>query len=134
MTSGANKMRVEWSTSSETFRREIDADSALGLLDELHRQTLDCKPMVLFWRDDGLEFGIAVACNESVLTFQETVDPPYFISKGNGRHSAGLELCLGETVSEYPPSSTISWDVARRAAVEFFALFQRPTCVDWETL
>ncbi|MDP2345856.1 MAG: Imm1 family immunity protein [Deltaproteobacteria bacterium] len=126
-------MHVEWSTYTETFRRDISPETALAFLDDLHRQRLACHPMVLFWRDDGLEFGIVVATETSLLTFQAGVDPPYFTSKG-ALDAPGLNVCFANVATDYPPSSTISWESARRAAREFFTTFSRPTSVDWEDL
>ncbi len=70
----------------------------------------------------------------SVLTFQKSLDPPYFISLGDvGRE--GVEwFCYAGERTEYLASNLISLDVAMAALKHFVDFRTKPECVEWEQL
>lgn len=128
-------MLAYWSDfESSNSRRINSADQALDLIDELSLSITT--PAMVEFRDDsvGLAFGYAVGRKCTVLTFQYTSDPPYYISKDD-KDQIGIEwFCYGRQYSEYMSYNLIEHASAKEALREFFQTQELPASVRWEKL
>jgi hypothetical protein len=128
-------MLAYWSDFESSHSRRIGSfDQALDLINEL---TLSITtPAMVEFRDDsvGLAFGYAVGRKRTVLTFQHTSDPPYYISKGDKDQVGGEWFCYGQQYSEYMRYNLIEHASAQKALREFFQTQELPVSVMWEKL
>jgi hypothetical protein len=84
--------------------------------------------------NDGPSFGIGLGRSMTVLTFQETLDPPYFISLGD-RQRDGVEwFCYGNERTEYLAANLISIEQGLAAVKHFVENGTKPQDCDWEML
>jgi hypothetical protein len=128
-------MLAYWSDFESSHSRKIDtAVQALDLISELMSSITT--PAMVEFRDDsvGLAFGYAVGRERTVLTFQHTNDPPYYISLGD-REEEGVEwFCYGQQYSEYMQYNLIKHRNAQQALKDFFNTEELPVSVMWERL
>jgi hypothetical protein len=132
------KIVAYWSNLNESFERVVDGtEQALRLVDHLQKARDPSAPPLVEFRDDptGLAFGIGVGREVSVATYQQSNDPPYFISLGDRDATGSTWFCYGTQHSEYLASNVIPPKLARQALAEFFDTNgKRPTAVEWEQL
>jgi Immunity protein Imm1 len=128
-------MLAYWSDLNSQYTRKVDtAVQALDLIGELTSSV--GTPAIVEFRDDasGLAFGYAVGRRRTVLTFQETREPPYYISIGDPDQSGVEWFCYGKQYSEYMLRNLIDHVDAQRALREFFDSEELPGSVKWERL
>jgi hypothetical protein len=90
--------------------------------------------MVHFLDDSvGLSFGYAVGREETVLTFQYNLDPPYYASMASSP-SEDTWFWSGRQYTEYPGENMISHTDGKTALIEFFETKRLPASVEWEIL
>jgi hypothetical protein len=127
-------MLAYWSDFESPYSREINtAAQAAELIDELKSSVTT--PTLVTFRDDpaGLAFGYAVGREKTVLTFQHSNDPPYYVSLGS--NDGDVEwFCSATQYSEFLHRNLIDHDDARRALREFFNTRELPSAVKWERL
>jgi hypothetical protein len=82
---------------------------------------------------DGPSLGYAVGRNKTVLTFQGSLDPPYYVSLTNSA-DADMWFYYAKEYTEYPGANMISHDDAERALREFFETKRLPSAIRWEKL
>jgi hypothetical protein len=128
-------MLAYWSDLQSSHSREIDTSlHALDLIGELISSL--ATPAMVEFRDDsvGLAFGYAVGRERTVLTFQHTKEPPYYISLGNPKETGVEWFCYGQQYSEYMCRNLIEHSSAQRALKEFVNAQELPASVKWESL
>src|ERR1700753_977173 len=113
-------MLAEWTDDNRVYSRDINtATEAVSLVKELGSSSLE--PSVVQFRDDlvGLSFGYAVGRAKTALTFQYTLNPPYYASRAN-RPSEDAWFWRGQQHTEYPGENMINHRDAQKALREFF--------------
>ncbi len=132
-----SKWRVVWSDVNR--EHESHADDAAAVLEtvrRLHVAARKPRPIVEILREPegSPAIGLAVGGPESVLTFQATDDPPYYVSLGNPeREGESDPLCHGMQVIEHLARNLVPWKAAFEALEEFLRSEARPTNVEWES-
>jgi Immunity protein Imm1 len=127
-------MLAYWSDANRAYSRDINtAAEAISLIEELGSSSLE--PSIVEFRDDlvGLAFGYAVGRAKTTLTFQYTLDPPYYASKAD-RPSEDAWFWSGQQHTECPGENMISHHDAKQAVQEFFKTKKLPTIIDWGKL
>lgn len=127
-------MLAQWTDSKSSYSREINsAAEAADLIKELRSSTLE--PSMVQFRDDsvGLCFGYGTGREKAVLTFQYTLDPPYYTSLAD-TPSPHMRFWYAQEYTEYPGWNMISHEDAEQALREFFVTKQLPSCIRWEKL
>jgi Immunity protein Imm1 len=82
---------------------------------------------------DGSRMGLGLATSSGVLTFQESADPPYFMSAGDiGLPDEDVGFYLHGHWTEFPGTALVANEDAREAARRFLATGDRPANVMWE--
>jgi hypothetical protein len=129
-----NIMKVEWTGSKCMYSREIYKPSDLEPLIETVLETSDKPTMVELFDDSGLSIAIGVGHSKSVVTFQASLDPPYFISLGNKSTAGIIEFYYGDEETEYLAKNAVPFEMALHAAKEFLERRERPNGLLWEKL
>ena len=127
-------LTVEWTSWNQSHeRRATSFEDMTRIL-----TAVDCvkspPPLVeIYDKATGQSFGIGYGRETSVVTYQDSLDPPYFISLGED--TDGVEwFCYGNEHTEYLRSNTIAWPLALDALKEFMESRSRPECLNWERL
>lgn len=82
----------------------------------------------------GATFSIVVGGDETVLAFEASFDPPYFVSKGASDEDEPCLECFVhfEHHTEFYRNEVIPFNVGEQAAYEFLETGTRPECVQWQ--
>jgi hypothetical protein len=127
-------MQAHWSDLESSFSREIHtAAEALSLISELRCSVTQPAMVEFVIGADGLAFGYAVGRERTVLAFQYSNEPPYYLSQGDSFGDSAW-FCYAEQYSEYPGRNMISHAAGKEALKEFFATQELPTVIKWERL
>jgi hypothetical protein len=97
----------------------------------LHERDGDLPLLAILSAPDGRWMGIGLD-EPSVATFQDGVDPPYFVSLGSpslGR--SPFVYSLQGHWTEFAPEAAIPLDDALQALRAFFASGEQPTNIQW---
>jgi hypothetical protein len=111
---------------------EADLDT---LLDRLDEEAAASKPTIVrVEASNGATLGIGLGRSQSVLSFEASLDPPYFLSAAE--EQAGEEPFLvffyDGHWTEFPRRAAIPIQLAREAVREFARTARRPTVLEWE--
>lgn len=131
-------MRIEWSTDigaaapaleSRALHDEKDLER---ILDEIGRSAAE--PVVAeLVAPDGARLGIGVGGPMSVLAFNPSSDPPYFLSVGDGgTRDEDAVFYLHGHWTEFPATALLPNPAAREAARQFVSTGERPEKIEWE--
>lgn len=124
-----------WSDGIVTHKVEVTSESdALALFNKIDRACEYSPCMVEFFDDRGLAFAIGGGRELSVITFQESLDPPYYISSSGGCDDETIDFNYGNEVTEYSQANAIPKKLAVAALRQFFADHKMPTNIAWENL
>ncbi|ARU54286.1 immunity protein Imm1 [Oleiphilus messinensis] len=128
------KVKAQWTDWNQTFRKEVSTyDEARTIIDRL-KKTIDPPAMVEFFDNSKRAIAIGIGRNVSVVTYQDSLDPPYLISLGE-REQPGTEwFCYGNEESEYLGRNLVSITLADNALKCFFTSNERPSVLKWEQL
>ena len=128
--------KITWTTWTESFDREVRSEEVAALLRDLSITHSDPPVMVEVSPVEGppgRAFTIGIGREDTVLTFQDSADPPYLISMGDS-DSDVVMFCWGNEWTEYLGRNVVPLDAGYAALREFLADTGRPTCVQWEAL
>jgi len=112
-------------------------DAVLDLVKRLHATERDVPPVVEIMKlpGEGPSLSIAVGHEETVLTFEDTLDPPYYISLGETtRDGIGPLFIHGGQGVDHSARNLIPWDLGLEALLQFLTTGKRPCVVNWEEL
>ena len=120
----ASEILVE--SGADLSRALSKARELSGRIGRLGIITLEATP--------GGQLSLVVGGDESVLSFQETLDPPYYASKGASEEDQPFMECFlfFEHHTEFSRSAVISSAISEQAAFEFLETRRRPQCVQWQ--
>src|SRR5262245_28357346 len=86
--------------------------------------------LVSFSTTSGTFFAIGLSADDSCAVFWESVDPPYYQSRGREQaQTASVTYWYGGQPSDMPATVRISRRDAFGALEEFMSTGQRPECV-----
>ena len=131
-------MRVEWSLdigapSPRLSSTEIVHDQDLArLLDDIERDAPE-RVIAEIVAPDGARLGIGLGGTRSVLVFNPSPQPPYFMSRGDTASTdEGPVFYLHGHWTEFPASALVPRAEAREAARRFVQTGDRPDNVSWQ--
>lgn len=128
-------LKVVWSNWHRVLEDVIAPEDAGTFAISLAASNPDPPPMLEFYEEaTGLALALGVGAAETVVTFQYTLDPPYFISLGDPTRLGVVQFCYGRQWSEYLASNLVAWEAALAALREFAATGARPSNIGWEQL
>ena len=79
----------------------------------------------------GASCAVGLGRTRSVLTFMESIDPPYWTSQGSPGDSGTIVFFYDGHWTEFSNASTLSTERAIEALEEFFLTGERPGAVHW---
>jgi hypothetical protein len=131
-------MLIEWSVDFASPDPHVrtaeirDANALDRTLDAIVRDASE--PLIVeLVSPDGSRLGIGLGPSSGVLTFQESADPPYFMSAGDiGLPDEDVAFYLHGHWTEFPGTALVANEHAREAARRFLATGDRPDNVMWE--
>lgn len=128
-------MKVQWSDWKNSYELELfSADSAVEFLQKL-RLELKMPAMVEFFNPaSGRSICVGVGRDVSVVTYQDSNDPPYYISAGCEEGDGAVVFCYGNEDTEYLLVNAISFELASLAVADFFRTNRRFEGIEWEKL
>jgi hypothetical protein len=131
----AKPLSVEWTSRDDVERAEIMTwDEARSLIERVTPQADPPFIMEFFSRDSGRSLGLGIGRDSTVVTYQDSLDPPYFISLGD-KVTAGTEWFLyGQEESEYLARNLVPMSKGLEALKEFVINRMQPANVEWECL
>jgi Immunity protein Imm1 len=87
-----------------------------------------------FSPDSGQSLGLGIGRELTVVTYQDSLDPPYFISLGN-KESFGTEwFCYGKEQTEYLARNLVPMNQGLAALKHFVLSRTQPGNLVWERL
>jgi len=115
-------------------KREVaSGEEALNLCAEIETHADAGRLLVGFTAATGHFFAIALGHEHSCVMYWESVDPPYFQSRGSLDQGADpLDFAYEGQHTELPATSLIGRDVALRALVEFVDTGGMPDHLEWQ--
>jgi hypothetical protein len=127
--------KIAWTTWTESFKHDVNAEEVMSVVEGIRAADPEPPVMVEISHTDcpGRAFTIGLGRADTVVTYQESVDPPYFISKGESVSDVVM-FCWGNEWTEYLGRNVVPLDVGLAALRQFLAEAGRPTAVPWETL
>jgi hypothetical protein len=125
-------LKFVWTTPHDSHEGQLQS---IAEAQEMLHQAADAPTMVeIFDPATGLAMAIGVGAAMSIVTFQETNDPPYFISLGDPEITGVLEFCYGNEPTEYLARNAVSNEAAQQALNWFIENRTCPTFFPWERL
>jgi hypothetical protein len=132
--STSNRFVVRWVEGGALRERTISsATDGLALFDRVHLIAA-VDPTMVAYNPVGTseEFCIGAGRDLTVLTYQRSLDPPYFASRGDdAAHGLVSFLYAGEP-SEFLLNSAVPVEHARRALTEYLGSRRLPTSIRWD--
>ncbi len=128
-------LTVEWSTVDNVERSEIENwAEANALIERAASQSGHPFIMEFFSTDSGQSLGLGIGRNSTVVTYQDSLDPPYFISLGD-KEAPGTECFrYGGEETEYLARNLVSTSRGMDALEQFVINRMRPGNLEWERL
>ena len=125
---------ADWDTREfQRSQRSVEGPfHAAALCAEIEASGAD-HVLVSFTTSGGAFFAIGLGAPDSCAVFWESVDPPYFQSRGQDLAGGGpVTYSYGGQPSEMPASVRISRADAFAALEEFMSSGQKPVCIAWD--
>lgn len=125
-------LRLPRPGTEDDERLVYDVETLDSALDAI--ATNASKPLIAELVDErGARLGIGLATRNSILSYNASPDPPYFLSAGGiGSADDDVVFYLHGHWTEFPGSALILEHDAREAARRFLAIGARPDNVTWE--
>lgn len=127
--------KIAWSDSSSEYERTLNSlESLLAFIHELS-DAPNQPTLLLIWElNTCRELGVGLGRERTVFTYQESLDPPYFISEGDAHADGETWFCYGQEQTEYLKANLVSASLIEPTVREFIGQLGRPRTVAWEKL
>jgi hypothetical protein len=128
-------LTVEWTAGDNVERSQIKTwEEANALIERAASQSGHPFMMEFFSPDSGQSLALGIGRNSTVVTYQHSLDPPYFISLGD-REALGTEwFRYGGEETEYLASNLVSTNKGMDALKQFVINRIQPGNLEWERL
>jgi hypothetical protein len=129
------KYTATWSESASN--REVAIDEYVDLLkvlDQIGSRPDPATLLEVYENDTRRAIGIGLGKDRTIVTYQDSLDPPYFISIGNSQEEGVETFLYGGEPTEYLAANLVTLARGYGALREFFESGTRPTACSWEQL
>jgi Immunity protein Imm1 len=128
-------LTVEWTTWNNVERADINTwEEANALIERAASQSGPPSIMEFFSPDSGQSLGLGIGRKSTVVTYQDSLDPPYFVSLGD-KDALGTEwFRYGGEETEYLARNLVSMNKGMDALKQFVINRMQPGSFDWERL
>jgi len=129
-------LSVVWSDFQRYYERVVnDLEDASELIEELREMNIDPPAMVEFFEPrSGKALAIGVGRIDTVLTYQESLDPPYYISQGPVCNDGIVSFCYGNEDTEFLNQNRVPFQPGLDALLFFVLHRSKPPSLEWECL
>ena len=133
-----NLWKIVWVDPKKAHEQCVaNGDAVIELVTRLHSNEKSVRPVVEIMKlpSESPSLSIAVGHEETVLTFEESSSPPYYISVGNAARSGTSPRFMhdGQGI-DHLARNLVPWSSGLRALLEFLTTAARPGAIDWERL
>ena len=129
------RFMIAWSDWTRTEERVAEALSGIQAFIESLSLSPDPPMLLSIWEEGTTrELGVGLGRAQTVLTYQESADPPYYISLGRPDADGEEWFCYGQERTEYLARNLVPNDVIAPTVKMFVTEPSRPTTVAWEKL
>jgi hypothetical protein len=90
--------------------------------------------MVEFFDSSGRSIAIGVGRRQTVVTYQDSLDPPYYISQGDSGNEVPVTFQYGGEETEYLGQNIVDLHPAMNALQDFFGSSSLYAGIEWERL
>lgn len=123
---------VTWSDYDQEYEAEVStAEQALGVLQSAQTSG-DYAPLVQFALSPTGPFLAVSASDPAVVTFEESLDPPYFVSVGDPSRMGFVRFVYGCQESEMSDRHLVPLADGKEALRQFVSTERRPSVLVWE--
>ena len=126
-------LNVVWTGSQKVEERTItNLEQAM----ELARTALNAvnPTMIEFFEAEGPSLAIGVGRKHTVVTFQESLNPPYYISLGDPGCDGATSFWYSGEETEYLFRNAVSVEDGQKALAFFVINRTKPVNINWEKL
>jgi hypothetical protein len=130
-------LQARWTSTDDVFVRDVRSrEEGVQVARELQLRLVASPAIVEFGRLDDASpvLGVGLGSDRSVLTFQESLDPPYYISLDPDPRRGTTIFVYAQEPTEYAAQNSVPIDVALTGLEEFIETGHRPASVPWERL
>jgi hypothetical protein len=129
-------LTVEWTTWDNAELIEVTSwQEAESLIERVGSQADHPPCLVEFYNSDtGQSLGLGVGRTLTVVTYQDSLNPPYFISLGNKERVGTEWFCYGNEETEYLATNLVPMDQGKTALKHFVENRTQPENLAWERL
>lgn len=100
----------------------------------MHPNPTPSTMLEVFNIDTRRSLAIGLGRDRTVVTYQDSLEPPYFISLGNAEEKGVETFMYGGEPTEYHAANLVSLACGFGALGEFFCCDRRPETCRWEQL
>jgi hypothetical protein len=130
-------LKAVWTDIEQAHEITIHSiEEGVRLVEELEtRSGTHAPPMVEFSSTESeTSLSIGVGRDGTVVTFNESLDPPYYISLGDLTRTGVKTFCWGKQETEYLARNIVSAPEGKTALAHFLTHLNRPPNLRWEKL
>src|SRR5438552_2853252 len=103
-------LKATWTDWDTAYEQDVSAwNEADALLDKLALQTDPPRLVEFYDPASGRALAIGVGRDSTVLTYQDSLDPPYFLSLGDPLTKGVEWFCYGNERTEYMAKNLVSY-------------------------
>jgi hypothetical protein len=129
------RFKVAWTDWRHSEERLVADHSSIQEIIDALSLCHDPPALLLIWEEGTTrELGVGLGRAQTVLTYQESADPPYYISLGQPDAEGDEWFCHGHERTEYLARNLVPSEVIGPTVKMFVTEPFRPTTVMWEQL
>ena len=127
--------RMVWTDQAQAYERDVASPAEITEFLATFKTKMVEPTMVEFFKPEtGLALAIGLGRAESVVTFQNSLDPPYYISLGDPTREGIVTFWYGDDLNEYLSRNEVPTEEAEKALLYFLENTARPPNLHWEQL
>ena len=110
-------------------------DDALDLFDRVNESVTRAPTMITFSPiGSNQELAIGAGQPQSLLTFQNALDPPYYRSRGDADRQGDVWFLYAGENTQFRARESVPSESARRALDEYLSTGRLPTAISWDEI
>ena len=130
--------KIVWMDANTTHVKCVPSeDAVIEWVSLLHANEGSVRPVVEIMKlpSESPSLSIAVGHEETVLTFEESSSPPYYISLGEeSREGTSPMFIHGGQGIDHLARNLVPWELGLKALLQFLTTEKRPGAIGWERL
>jgi hypothetical protein len=130
-----NPLTAEWTSWEHDERVQVTSwEEAETLLQTIGSRSGPPCLVEFYDSESGRSLGLGVGRPLTVVTYQDSLDPPYFISLGDKERLGTEWFCYGNEQTDYLATNLVPISQGKSALRHFLVSRSRPDNLSWERL